>query len=280
VQVAGLAVDLRVEVETRTGMRGRARWQRVRIRDPLRDATLWATAPVQRDVIHLRDGLRASTRRFALAHELGHVIMHRYHQPLAGALSVAGHERFANVFAAELLVSRSHREELIGRFRGTLDPVGLLQLADSLGISPQTLLRFARRENWLEGLDHGWVDIRVLANRYTGADCRPRVYDATFDRSRWFLPRNRSVTGAFGTDSWLANADLEVTESEQTVKISRCREHVVPRFVQALVRARLLAVRLYRTSAPYGMEYLASAELLEDQPSQDADSEHLQTVLF
>jgi hypothetical protein len=262
VEVSGLAEDLGVKIDTRRGMTGRARWQRVRRVDPLREASLWSEGPREIDVIQLRPELRESTRRFALAHELGHVIMHRRHRRLASLLSPSEHEQFANAFANELLLPRSHRAELIKRFCGVTEPVEMLRLSDSLGVSPQTLLRSARRENWLEGLDHGWIDIRVLPNRHTGKDRRPRVYYSTFDRSRWFLPSNRSVAGAFGGDEWLVSAELEVAHAERTLRISSCREHVVPRFVQTLLRTHLAALRLYRTRAPYGMEFLARARLL------------------
>jgi len=287
VEISGVAEDLGVIIQTRPGMSGRAHWQRYRLPVCEQKQCLWLQEPREVDVIDVRADLRDSTRRFAIAHEIGHVIMHRRLRSLAEQLDAIEHERFANVFAAELLLARSTRETLIERFRDTADPVGLLRLSDSLGVSPQTVLRFARRENWLEGVDRVWLDIRALRNRHTGRDLCLRVYDAVLDRARWFLPRNRSVTGALGSDVWLTNADIRISRVEGLIDISRRREGHTPKFVHKMVPAHLAALRLGRTAAPHGMEYLASAELLEDQPAQDADahlphpdSKDLQTVLF
>lgn len=269
-------------IEAHSGMSGRAHWQRRRLPDREQKQCLWPQEPREVDVINVRADLRDSTKRFAIAHEIGHVIMHRHLRSLAEQLNGVEHERFANAFAAELLLARSTRETLIERFRGTADPVDLLRLSDSMGVSPQTVLRFARRENWLEGVDRVWLDIRALRNRHTGRDLCLRVYDAVLDRARWFLPRNRSVTGALGSDIWLTNADIRISRIEASIDISRRREGQTPKFVHKLVPARLAALRLGRTAAPYGMEYLASAELL-DEPEQNVSphvADNLQVALF
>lgn len=280
VQVGALAESLGVVVRTNNAMRSRAHWQRRRVDPAGQDPTLWAKESRHVDEIDVRGDLRESTRRFALAHEIGHVVMYRRMGTIAHRLSGERHERFANAFAAELLLSRSHREELTERFRQAADPVALLRLADSVGVSPQTLLRFARRENWLSGLDKGWVDIRVLANRHTGRDTRPRIYDAVFDRERWFLPANRSVTGAFGSDEWLIAADVEVARREGILMLSSRREHALPRFVRALVQVRVAVVRMYRTRGPHGMQFLAHVGLLADRERQPPAASTTQLALF
>jgi hypothetical protein len=261
VEVSGVADDLGVVLCNRRGMTGRARWHRRRALET-GTTSLWSQAAPEVDVIDVRADLRTSTRRFAIAHEIGHVILHRHFAPLATHLTPAHQERFANAFAAELLLARTCRGELVEQFRAAQEPVGLLRLVDSLGVSPQTVLRFARRENWLEGLNRVWLDIRVLNNRHTGQDRRPRVYDAVLDRGRWFLPRNRSVAGAFGSDAWLANADIQTCHAEASMHISHRREGSGPTYVRRLVPARLAAIRLGRTTARNAMEFLVSAQLL------------------
>jgi hypothetical protein len=261
VDVVGLAHDLEIVVRSREVLSARAQWYRLRTAEP-EVPTLWDEPPREIDVIEVRCDLRDSTRRFAIAHEIAHVILHRRAGKQAHRVSLAWEERFANAFAAELLIPRSHRAEIVAEFRSAEEPLALLRLADSLGVSPRTLLRFAATDGWLVGIDRVWLDVRSLLNRHTKRDKRLRVFDAVLDRQKWFIPRNRSVAGVLGSDDWLVSAGRRTRRTEARVDISRRAQNPPHRFVHCSVPARLVGLRLGRPSIANGMEFLACAELL------------------
>jgi hypothetical protein len=257
--VSQLARELGIAVRTQHGLDAPARWHNVR---PVPSATprLWNDGPSTLDVIYVRAGLRDSARRFAIAHEIGHVVLHRRTGGRSTRLGVAFQERFANTFAAELLVPRTLRAEIREQFRSADEPALLLRVADRLGVSPRTLLRRAHLDEWLTDLDRAWLDIRVRPNFYTGRDRRARVFDAVLDRHRWFLPRNRSVAGLLGSDDWLSAGGRRLTMAGH-IDISRWVDSDPPRSVHDDVPARVNALRLRRPASSPAMEILACLEM-------------------
>lgn len=259
VDVASLAKELAIRVQTKADLVPRARWRRYRLADRSAALRLWDPDAMLIDVIDVRADLRESARRFALAHEIGHVVLHR--GPNQVELSPAEHERFANAFATELLIPRAFRAEIASDFRRSAHPTELLRLTDALGVSPRTMLRFARAHNWLEGLDHLWLDVRSLPNHYTKRDRRPRIFDAILDRDRWFVPRNRSVAGVLGSDDWLDATGRGVTATAARMDIAERNHGGRVRFVRRSIPADVAAVRLRRATSGIGMEILASVSL-------------------
>lgn len=255
---AGIARELNIEVLTREGLPARARWIRRR-EDPC--GGLWPQVPRERDVIEVRPDLPDATRRFAIAHEVGHIYFHRHLHHAAGWLTLEGQERFANAFAAEILIPRAHRQRVFEQFRAADDPVAMLRLAGSLGVSPRALMRFAAANGWLSGMDRVWLDVRALPNRYTNRDRRLRIYDAVLDRQRWFLPTNRSLRGVLGVDRWLVRASYVPARTRATVEIARRIPAPARRFESCSVPAEVAGVRLRRSQAVHGMEFLATANL-------------------
>ncbi|HEX8085644.1 MAG TPA: ImmA/IrrE family metallo-endopeptidase [Solirubrobacteraceae bacterium] len=261
VQVGAVARALEVKVHTRDDLPAqRARWYRHRLREPGAALQLWDDSPAV-DVVEVRSDLRTSARRFAVAHELGHVVLHRRFDSAERQLEQEDQERFASAFAAELLIPFAFRHEIRDQFRAAADPVALLRLSDELGVSPQTVLRFAGRENWLGGLDRVWLDVRCRPNRYTQRNKRLRVFDAVLDKARWFLPRNRSVAGVMGSDEPLLDLYSGLKEADIRLDISRRSTEPPVRFVRESVRARLATVRLSRGEGGSGMELLAAVHL-------------------
>jgi IrrE N-terminal-like domain len=265
VPIMDLARRLGAVVESRPDLGAPARWHRRLLRERELALRLWEEEPLDArairavDVVELRAGLRDSARRFALAHEIGHILLVREHPELAQNLEIELLERFANVFAAELLVPLSRRRELAAQVRAIETPAGLLRLADTVGVSPQLLLRFARSEQWLRGTDRIWLDVRHVPNRFTERDRRLRVCDAAFDRGRWFLPTNRSVAGLLGSDRWLALADSRVIFTTVEIAVSRRIYDGRRRYAPCVVPARLAAMRLRHVGPDRGMELLAAA---------------------
>jgi hypothetical protein len=264
VRVGTLARRLGIAVTVREDLAVPARWRREDRAARTGMHQLWADDPQVTDVIDIRPDLRESARRFALAHEIGHVVLYREFERLAERLSLREHEQFANAFAVELLVPRGARTELAARFRSAEQPVELLRLADALGVSPRTLLRFANRDRWMQGLDVIWFDIRCMPNRYTGRDRRLRVFDSVLDRQRWFVPGNRSVVGAFGGDGWLLEMTRRTRHAELELDISRRSLADGPRYIREPVTASVSALRLRHAVGDRGMEVLAFAKLAPD----------------
>jgi hypothetical protein len=264
VRVATLARRLGIAVTVRPDLGAPARWRRERTAGRLDMQPLWSDEPPIADFIDIRPDLRESARRFALAHEIGHVILYREFGGWAPRLSAGEQEVFANAFAVELLVPRAARADLAERFRTAGGPIEFLRLADALGLSPRTLMRFAARHGWMRGLDRVWLDIRCVPNRYTGRDRRLRVFDAVLDRERWFLPANRSVDGALGGDAWLLELTRRTRSAKVEVAISRRRLVSGPRYTREHVPASVHALRLHHGGTGRGMEILALAVLDRD----------------
>lgn len=259
VAVSRLATELGIEVHTRHGLDVPARWHRSRTQ-PLIAPQLWDERPASRDIIYVRPGLRDSARRFAIAHEIGHVVLNRTLGGCGTDLPIPDQEHFANIFAAELLLPMDSLDEIRDQFRQSSDPAALLRVADSLGVSPQVLLRRAHTDNWLSGLSRIWVDIRSVPNRHTGRDRRPRIYKVVVDRASWFLPCNRSVTGAFGGDEWLSRAGRSL-RTTGSLQISQRATSDGPRFHRSTVQVEVEALRLRRPGLTPGMEVLAHVDL-------------------
>ena len=264
VDVTRLASDLDIVIRSRDDLRARARWHRVTGR-PSVEPRLWGDEEATYvDIIEVQSSLPEATRRFAIAHEIGHVVLYRRLGARANELPTTQQERFANSFAAELLVPRAHRTQIMEDFRAAADPVALLRIASSLAVSPRTLLRFAATHDWLRALDRVWLDVRSLPNRHTNRDQRLRVFDAVLDRERWFVPGNRSVAGILGSDEWLAHAGGRTRRFQAHMDISRRTTEPPSRFVHHSVPVQLSALRLRQTSASHGMQFLACADLQND----------------
>lgn len=265
VEVDRLACELGVEVTAQERLYSPARWHQSVHRPEEGALRLWDPPESTIDRVEVRAGLRDATRRFALAHELGHVVLHREHTALARSFGEHDAEHFANAFAAELLVPPPLRCKLRSRFRSATDPVELLRLGDFAGVPPRTLLRFARSEQWLRGTDVVWLDVRRLLNRFTGRDRCLRIYDAVFDRSSWFLPTNRSIAGVFGSDRRLSELRSGVIEMEARIELNRRSNGPGPRFRRTSHIVLLKALRLHRARDGHGLEIVALAHPLDDR---------------
>lgn len=266
VEIDQVVRDLGVELTNREKLQAPARWYHSAPSCEPASPRLW---PVETgtDHVEVRAGLRTATRRFAIAHELGHVVLHRDYQTLAGSLSGKETERFANVFAAELLLPPKLRATARTRFRELTDPADLLRLADALGVPARTIWRFARQERWLRGRNVIWLDVRCMPNRHTRRDRRLRIYDVVLDRQRWFLPTNRSVAGVFGSDRWLSDAANAEVRAEATMEMSSCAKGPGPRFPRIAQEVSVRALRLNRSAPTPGLEVIVVARPIAPVPT-------------
>lgn len=257
IDLDALARRLGVEVETSKGLGPLARWHRLGAQSgPLR---LWEEEAQGLDIVQIRVGSHQNARRYALAHELGHAVLDRELEGRSNELPVEEQERFADAFAAELLLPRSVARRLRSGFRELGEAVEVVQLAQSIAAPPRVLMLRAKQENWLAGLDVLWLDIRTIANRSTGRDQRPRLYDCICDRGRWFLPKNRSVRGLFGNDRWLATDAREMTVRSR-IDVSRPRGRPA-RLVHEDVSAEVSAFRMRPAGDGFGPEVIAQVHL-------------------
>lgn len=198
-----LASRFGLTVETSSGQSARAILE---ITDAGPERHLWQDRASSTGVVRLRGDLAEGTERFAIAHELGHFLLHSNMGDFAMTLTQDLAEVFANEFAAQVLVPEANRDALRASFAATVSPRALTSIARTAGLSPSALLTFASQNQWFKELPIIWLDIRYMLNVHTHRDARLRVHACYSDRSRWFIPRNRSMEGLFGETAWLASA--------------------------------------------------------------------------
>lgn len=262
-----LAEEMGVEIVKAPRLPVSGRWHKYRRPAPI-EPRLWEEEPEEVELVRLRTGRQNTpARRLTIAHELGHAVLDREMKGRSTELPIEEQERFANWFAAELLLPDDLAEPLRERFVKARGVLGALEIARSVSVPPRVVLVRASRENWLEGLDILWLDIRTMPNRYTGRDSRPRIFDVVRDRNRWYVPPNRSVRGVFGEDQWLARVSRQLSVSGR-IEISRLRG-TPAKFITTSVPAETLAFRMRRPGPDYGPEVLARVELSsEDEDGQ------------
>lgn len=261
VAINELARDLDVTIKVEPGLQAPARWHRLASKQPPQSRLWDDPLPGPSDIVLVRPELGTAARRFAIAHELAHILLHRGDVRPAAPLALNQEELFANAFAAELLVPLHLRHQAREAFRLEEAPTGLTALANSVGVSLRILLRLAARERWMAGIDRVWLDVRVRPNRFTGLDERPRIFDAVLDRHRWFLPGNRSVRGALGDDRWLATGGRRARMNGR-MDISRWVPGDPPRSVHEQVPVSVESLWLQRPGAHAGVEILARVAML------------------
>lgn len=171
---------------------------------------IWGPTVREMGDISLKPGMNEMTKRFAIAHEIGHVELEGYPE-IARDLEPRDKERFANVFAAEILISLDHRLDTRRRFTEATTVEDLMELAGRLGVSPWTLLIFADEHGWFDGSDVVWLEVRLTADPDTNQDTRLRVYRRFLDQARYRLQEGATVADVFGDDSWLVEEAAAAT---------------------------------------------------------------------
>jgi hypothetical protein len=240
VPVAELAQALGLAVEKRSELRQRARLEIFRD-----EQTEIATIVVQ-------ESLDRNVSRFAVAHEIGHAILLRKYPEAGRQWDVDRREVFASTFAAELLTSSEVRAQMTQSFRTLVDPLGLLKLASHLGLSPGALLTVAAQErSWIEGLDKVWVRVKYIENAFTRREPKLRVIGAYYDKHRFYVPTNQSLTRFAGDDRWLVSLPVGTVVRHNTTITLKFRRPApaIPKFVSKEVPAGLSAVRLQPSAA-------------------------------
>jgi hypothetical protein len=160
---------------------------------------------VTRFSIRIRADLSPNRGRFVLAHELGHVILLNEHEGLANRWDLRTREKFANVFARELLLPNPLRASLREEFRSVTTALAYLRLMDGWGIHPVAGIRFlANHSEWMENNPTLFLNVAYAANRFTGREERLRVIAAAFDRERFYIATNQSFQRISSDDSWLS----------------------------------------------------------------------------
>jgi hypothetical protein len=257
VDLSALARDLRVEIEKGSDAGAKASW---RLRSgPEREPQLWEPPD---DIVRLPDRQkRRTTSRFFLAHELGHVMFRREVQN-PEAWEIADEESYATAFASELLLGGVAGQSTKRGLREAADPASFLNLTNRIGVPPVVLLKRAVDEKWQVGPNVIWFDIRTVVNQITKRDRQLRVYRHLRDRSSWYMPRNRSVRGLFGSDEWL-HSGMKKTAFTGTIDLSRPVGQPT-RLVHEAVPVEVQAIRLRPAAASgpgIGLEVLARAAL-------------------
>ena len=192
-ELKALAKILGLTVEKRSDLHQRAR---------LEVLTNGATRAA---IIAVRADLDKNVSRFAIAHEIGHAVLLRKHPKPTQEWDVSRREVFANTFAAEILTSAELRANIEPSFRSLNDPLALVRLASDVGLSPRALLTIASQErSWIANLNRIWLRVKYIENAYTHREPKLRIVSAYYDRHRFFVATNQSLTRFAGDDQWLA----------------------------------------------------------------------------
>src|SRR4051812_34754090 len=119
-----------------------------------------------------------------------------------------------------MLVSPEKREELRLRLATIKRPSELAGLASSLGVSIGTVFQMAAQEEATAAPGTIWLQVREGANRFTKQDVKLRIIAAHYDRARWFVPTNKSVSGLFGDSSWMSRISMGAERKSDNVVFS------------------------------------------------------------
>lgn len=184
-------------------------------------------------------------RRWCIAHELGHIMLLTRRDGIS--LSVRQAERFADMFAAELLLPPESRQQARDALMALGNAYDLLSLSQSLGLSPSACLRAAYHTcPSLVVPSRMWLRAEYRTNKYTGLQRRLRIVSALFCRESMFIPVNQGVASLLGDDSWMGGLEPgQANECECKVQLSvRRKEGSGPKFASELIPARASAVRV------------------------------------
>ena len=252
VPVADLARALGLRIEERAGLQQRAQLE------------ILTTEKEQSSAIILRPGTDQNVRRFAIAHEIGHFVLFKEHAHLFRAWDTERREKFANWFASELLLSPEGRATIEASFRRLSDPLDLLRLASSVGLSPLALLtQVTVKRPLTSGLTKIWLRVRHVENAVTHSEPRLRIVSAYYDRDRYFIPKNQSLRSFAGADNWLSALPIGISSRQKStvaIQLKRSPEST-PKYLPMKLQAEISAVRLAPSTRDQGSVFILVAEI-------------------
>jgi Zn-dependent peptidase ImmA (M78 family) len=251
VPVLELARAMGLRIEERDGLRQRAQLE------------IFTAGDAQESSIILRPGMDPNVRRFAIAHEIGHFVLFKERSMLFRAWDTERREKFANWFAAELLLSPEGRAMIEASFRRLSDPLDLLRLASSVGLSPQALLTQVTAERPLtSGLAKIWLRVRNVENAVTHSEPRLRIVSAYYDRDRYFVPENQSFVSFAGGDSWLSSLPIGISSRQKSTVVVQLKRppESTPKYLPTKLQAEISAVRLAPSKRDNGSVFILVAE--------------------
>jgi IrrE N-terminal-like domain len=253
VPVVDLARAIGLRIEERKELHQRAQLEVLTTEDGAKEGS-----------IILKPGMDQNVRRFAIAHEIGHFALIKERPHLFRAWDTARRETFANEFASELLISPEGRAKINASFRRLSDPLDLLRLASSVGLSPMALLTQATTKKPLtSGLWKVWLRVKHVENAVTRSEPKLRIVSAYYDRERFFIPENQSLQSFAGGDTWLCSLPVGISSRQKStvaVKVRRSPESR-PKYLSARLPAEISAVRLAQTSKEQGPLFILMAEI-------------------
>lgn len=203
--------------------------------------------PRTRFAIRIRNDLSPNRGRYVLAHELGHVLLLTQLTKLADRWNLQTREKFANVFARELLIPTHLRMILRQRFLRVSHALDFLRLMDHWGIHPVAGIRFAASHyDWTQGHRRIILKIAHTPNRFTGKEPRLRVVAAAFDRDRFYVATNQSFQRISPDESWLAllPAGREIAYESIDFELSTRTSDPGARYRSVKYSCRVTALRL------------------------------------
>jgi len=253
VPVVDLARALGLRIEERKELHQRAQLEVLTTKDGAKEGS-----------IILKPGMDQNVRRFAIAHEIGHFALIKERPHFFRAWDTARRETFANEFASELLISPEGRAKINSSFRRLSDPLDLLRLASSVGLSPKALLTQATTKRlFTTEITKIWLRVRHAENAVTHSEPRLRIVSAYYDRDRFFIPENQSLRSFAGGDAWLSSLPVGVSSRQKStvvVNLKRSPEST-PKYLSTKLQADISAVRLASSTRGQGSVFILMAEI-------------------
>ncbi|PWI56578.1 helix-turn-helix domain-containing protein [Sulfoacidibacillus thermotolerans] len=130
---------------------------------------------------------------FSVAHELGHLLLHRdqYRQNGEAYAKARGNheERMANFFASYFLIPRAHLNECVTVLHRSQNKLrDILQLKREFGVSAQALILALHNENVLSRTEYGYLK-KQLESRFGNNEPNPMPYVEKNIRAKALLRR-------------------------------------------------------------------------------------------
>lgn len=251
VPISDVAAALGAKVEERANLRQRAQLEII------------SNGIDARHLIVVRSGLDPNVRRFALAHEIGHIILSKKRREFGGNWDSQKEERFANSFASELLLSSAGRARVEAEFPSLSDPHELLRLASIIGFSLHSLLNIATEKRLLKNSRSVWLRVKYVENSVTHTEPKLRIVSAHYDRDSFFIPANQSLARFSGSDAWLSSIPIAVASKHSAPISLKIKQPLgtSPGFRSVNIPSDLCAMRLQPSVRDLASYFIVLAKL-------------------
>jgi hypothetical protein len=226
----------------------------------VKDRVSWARFEVSNEecFIYLNSKPENIFKRLAFAHEIGHLFIYRFYRELFSKMSIQWHERFAQVFAKQLLVPIKWRKENATTFRNISQASDVLDLVRQVRIYIPWFISVMKEEDgWINGFDKIVMYGSLKANKYSLRDRKVRIVECLFDTSQFFIPTNKGINDLIPIVPQLKTLEIaNPSNIDTTITLKRNRINQKPKFVDSTTKCWVNAIALQPTKLDNSPNYL------------------------